>query len=302
MSHNTESFFLTLLSNGSMEYYPENTLANFSNKMPKTLDLNVFENEVWYAAVTDCSFTTIKKGDGSNISKIFFHAVTDSALSGNIIEVLRGSFDFFKEISHKNFFLKWKQNDQNFIEKKHKEFDSLNKDIYTFFLQQTNNEKYWIKMNHVYTANELFDTIFSQIAMKNWSLEIEAFEQKIKNIQTKNDNEKSLHTKSIIKEVKNLFPNYVCIYTDIIEPRILGGKLSRAMVMYPMRTRENQNEYPHNLQIKNIQYCRVDKNRITDISVMLADETGAKLNFIDSDFSTMIVIHFQKSYIKEAVY
>lgn len=47
-----ESFYLTLLSNSSMSYFPENTTANFFTKLPKTIKL---EGE-WVVGLVECHY------------------------------------------------------------------------------------------------------------------------------------------------------------------------------------------------------------------------------------------------------
>lgn len=60
---NTENFYLSLLSNSSMDYYPENTTANFSTKLPKTIKL---EGE-WSVALVEiqypCTLYTVQEFD-----------------------------------------------------------------------------------------------------------------------------------------------------------------------------------------------------------------------------------------------
>lgn len=299
MSYKTESFYLTLLSNGSLKYYPENTLTQFSNKLPVTLNLNVNENKVWYMAITECSFTTIRIDNKPYIPKIKFTTPPNYETNENIIDVLKNSTSFLNEISYVNFFSDWQENGflNNSIILQPNKSQKCNEYVYIYFLS-SNNIKYWIEINREYTPKQLFKTIFSQIPKKEWAHEINEMKNKIDNVNN-DEMDVNINENNIITEINHYFPNYVCISSDIIEPRIIGGSLSRTMLMYPMKVREKYNDVPHNLQIKNPQYCRIDRNCITDLSVLITDETGEKLNLSNDDFSTMIVLHFQKSYIKD---
>lgn len=58
-----ENFYLTLLSNSSMEYFPENTTTKFSTKLPKSL---ILEGE-WYIGVVEiqypCTMYTVRESE-----------------------------------------------------------------------------------------------------------------------------------------------------------------------------------------------------------------------------------------------
>lgn len=298
MSYKTESFYLALLSNASLQYYPENTLTQFSNKLPVTLNLNVNDEKAWYMAITECSFTTIRTDNEPSIPKIKFTSPPNYELNENIIDILKKSATFFHVISNEIFFSEWQETGGNqSIASMSKKFQRYDESVYIYFTG-ISNTKFWIELNHEYTPKQLFKTIFSQIPKKYWQYEIDEMKNKIENSNATEINiENNENTK--IVEVKHYFPNYVCISSDIIEPRIIGGTLSRTLLMYPMKAREKYNDVPHNLQIKNPQYCRIDRNCIADLNILITDETGEKLNLNYDDFSTMIVLHFQKSYIKD---
>ncbi len=43
-----KSFFITLTSNSSLDYYPNNTLSHFTHKLPYPLEL---QNENWHVGI-----------------------------------------------------------------------------------------------------------------------------------------------------------------------------------------------------------------------------------------------------------
>ncbi|HBK82592.1 MAG TPA: hypothetical protein DDZ41_03200 [Flavobacterium sp.] len=89
--------------------------------------------------------------------------------------------------------------------------------------------------------------------------------------------------------------NYLCIYSDIIKPRIIGDQVSRVMYIHPIQSNNNNNINERNvINIKNVEYYPLEKSNISEIDILLADETGEQIDFNNSSFSTMISLHFKK--------
>lgn len=88
--------------------------------------------------------------------------------------------------------------------------------------------------------------------------------------------------------------NYLCIYTDIIQPRIVGDRMTRILYMNPI---QNENDWLNRnvVNIKNVEYYPLESSTISEINILIADETGEQINFNDSTFSTMLLLHFKKS-------
>ena len=47
-------------------------------------------------------------------------------------------------------------------------------------------------------------------------------------------------------------------------------------------------------QIDNIQYCLIENNNISEISILITDENGEQINFDGGLFMTSLVLHFRK--------
>ena len=89
-------------------------------------------------------------------------------------------------------------------------------------------------------------------------------------------------------------PNYMCIYSDAVKPQMFGNVMARGMIMHSVKHLKQYREY-QNCDVVNIQYLPLEKTRITDISILIADENGEQINFKNDSFTTMVVLHFRKS-------
>lgn len=87
--------------------------------------------------------------------------------------------------------------------------------------------------------------------------------------------------------------NYMCIYSDIIKPVIVGNQLSRAILVKPI-IYEDSGRTRTIINILNPSYVQLDQKYISEIKILLNDERGEQINFIDDTFQTMIRLNFRK--------
>ena len=100
---------ITLISNGSIQFYPDNTLTNFKNVFPKKLELNskyevAIESLGFCTKFNDCYFPTFKKGKLAN----FFIGSKDYTITTEIPTY--GNIKVFLENKLKEINLKLKTN------------------------------------------------------------------------------------------------------------------------------------------------------------------------------------------------
>lgn len=267
-----------------MDYYPENSLSNFRVKLPITL--NLLDIEKWFVGITRFSCTSIKNlphkpSNIFNVNKNTIFFKTSSNLQKlNIINVLFVVPCFLNDV------------DEIFLnEYLTKEID-INVNIYkeSNIIKFTthNNKTIEIPILNVFTQQTLFDYYFNKIPYDDRKMEINFLNETLKSRKI-NYNVKNYES---FVEIFNQI-NYVCIYSDIIKPRIVGDRISRIMYMQPM---QNENYWlDRNVKtIKNIEYCPLESSIISEINILIADETGEQIHFNDDTFSTMISLHFIK--------
>ena len=54
-----KDFTVTLISNGSEQFFPDNTLTNFTNQLPN--DISLSKNKKWYVALQNSGIDLIMK-------------------------------------------------------------------------------------------------------------------------------------------------------------------------------------------------------------------------------------------------
>lgn len=286
MYHNIrkKSFHLTLLSNSSLNYYPENKLSRFTVKLPTPIEFDDVES--WDVGITNMSFTTLRNQNDTGV-RIVFKNRNIINLNHSIIQILQYCRKTFPIVKQKNFFDKY--TDKNvkvpvsLIGKR------------PFIQIRMKNSNVQLLTDVEYTVNKLFDDIFSQVDKTKWFEEVEFLKSEIQNLKIAMDVNENALIRSWVEEklivVKNR-PNYVCVYTDIIKPRLFSDIDSRALALIPYKLILSNNS---SVDINNIQYCPIERSRITDIIISINDETGEQLDFIDDTFCTMVVLHFRKS-------
>lgn len=78
------------------------------------------------------------------------------------------------------------------------------------------------------------------------------------------------------------------IYTDIIQTHHIGNQLSRCLKVFPLTTKENFISFP------NVDYFPVQSNILKDISILITNGSGEKINFASSNLPTFCTLHFKK--------
>lgn len=106
--------------------------------------------------------------------------------------------------------------------------------------------------------------------------------------------DKISYTRTKENTAEHLNYNYFCVYSDIIKPVIIGSQFSRALLIRPLYDEVSKNRTAVN--ISNKQYCPLESTEIPEINILITDETGEQINFIEDSFQTMIRLHFRKMY------
>lgn len=284
--------YVTLLSNSSLKYYPENTLSRFTVKLPNTINFD--SNEKWYVGLTNVTHTSIRAQQKTQPIKIKIKSTGKQGfLTEKLINLLNAAPDFYQKVKEKNFFDRYKKT----LELKKYSFVNGQPFIQIKVLPDKN---IIIICDEEYTPRQLFDIIFSQIKKEKWDDFIKSFQEDIKNfketkeIKNKIQKIKDEHIEEIAAAIlTSPLPFYICFYTDIIKPRIIGDTEARCLYMSPLGTFTDRSK-ALSYEIDNVQYCPIEKYNISEINILIADENGEQINFEDGLFMTCLVLHFKK--------
>jgi len=283
---------VTLLSNSSLKYYPNNSLSRFTVKLPNVINLD--SNEKWYVGLTSVAHTVVRTKETFPPKMMIKLTVRTGWTNEKLINLLNAAPSFYESIKDKKFFDRYRKNTEI------NTFTYIKKDNRPF-IQFTVLEKVNVTVlsGVQYTPNELFDTIFSQIERKRWAEFIKSIKSDIEKfqlttaVQTRIQELKENYIEEII-EIRDIpYPMYICFYCDIIKPRIIGDTSVRCLFMDPFRIVSDKS-IPRAYHIDNIQYCLVEKHSISEINILIADEHGDQVYFEDDLFMTSLVLHFRK--------
>lgn len=305
-----KSFFVTLTSNTSTDLYPQNTLSRFTTKLPISLDFKNNNYDEWAVGIVKFSCTKIEaKTKQSSVPRILFtnaekenaeRTIVPILLSDKInyefeiVDILRQYPVLFDLIIKEDFLERYRTGDVNLLT------PSLATNTVPVLVGSHHCK---VLINKEYTLRNLFDVLLFQIPKDERINVVESLKKSITQKPTKSFDVK---TKVIIKRLvkvilpeavdpseENGIPNYMCIYCDVVQPQMFGNVMARGMVMHPVKYQNQYDSYQY-CDIVNIQYLPLEKSRITDISILIADENGEQINFKNDSFSTMVVLHFRK--------
>lgn len=283
--------YVTLLSNSSLKYYPENSLSRFTVKLPNAINLD--SNEKWYVGLTNVSHTSIGKEPKPQHIKIKIKSTGKQGfLNEKLINLLNAAPNFYQKVKEKNFFDQYKTG----IE--------LKKYVYVkgqpfIQIELLKGDNIIIICDEEYLPRQFFDIIFSQIKKEKWKAFIKSFQDDIiqfeatEEVNSKIQKIKDEYVEEITTFINVPLPFYICFYTDIIKPRSIGDTNTRCLYMCPLGTFTDRSKALA-YEIDNVQYCPIEKHNISEINILIADENGEQINFEGGVFMTCLVLHFRK--------
>lgn len=252
-----ESFYLTLLSNSSMEYFPENTSTLFSTKLPKSIILD----GAWTVGIVEfqypCTMYTVQ--DHENVVYISKTMVMPNEEKPSLV--------YYKaHIPATNY-------------------DSIN-----HILTALNNIKEKIKFRHDEVSN------FVNVSIMDESIKSLTFSPNL-SLQLGFEPYRNLVEKGLGKYPANLhlgLPSQLFVYCDIIEPQIVGDVMTPLLRIIPIDT--SKYVYGANKMhvFSPPHYMPVMRREFHTIEVDIRSSTGQKIPF---QFGTVCVkLHFRKLY------
>lgn len=280
MIQEENSFYVTLFSHGSLDYYPKNTLSNFTVKLPYTIELN--NNEKWYVGVSSVSYTNIKEPPVEVLLKITATYKTLEKVPGaSVVSIIGNTKQFLKQTKTDDFLNTFKDVDYKILP----EYSDTSKYI---SVPLSNDATVSIERNMEYTATDFFNLIFSQIMKNKRTESIKTFKKNLNKFN--NDNQEFVC--SLFEELLPSSPvHFMYFYLDILKPNIVNDGMARIVYIKPLlKNPDDKND----VIVQNIQYYPLEKYRIHEISVLIADETGNQINFEGGERSTFLKLHFLK--------
>lgn len=290
MLQQENSFYVTLFSNGSLDFYPKNTLSKFTVKLPFTVELS--NNENWSVGLYSASLPDFKY---EPIQKVFVKVNNKDYTSfintpASIITLISCSEIFFKsiqnEVENNTFFQKFEK-----VEYKKIQIDKTNKIDKSKYIaiSFTNDLDIYLEHSINYSMISLFNFVYSQIP-KNKRTEVNIkFQNDLKSENLRNS---QLFGNDAFQEIIVNSSHKIFFYLDLIKPQILNSTTARTLYIRPIKNSMEDNK---EFTVQNIQYCSLDKFHINDISVLITDEHGEQINFKEGTHYTCIVLHFHKS-------
>lgn len=132
--------------------------------------------------------------------------------------------------------------------------------------------------------------IFLQVPIEKRNKE--AFEDALENLHGIQKQVEVINKTNLIQKSESLVVDsamdLLYVYTDIIQPRLIGHIASRYLKVIPLVTGEKSFRY------NRIEYCPIQPSFIESISILITDGDGNKINFDKSSIPTYVLLHFKK--------
>jgi len=266
------SFYVTLPSNSSMEFYPNNTLTNFTTQLKVPLKFNC-EFEValveitfshgWIVELGNLHFES-KNDDLPSVEIPIFHndgeRLTD--FISNINDRLHDT------LLKKIFWLDHNKLDMENLSKENFIKDYRNKKM----LPEIIIEKEKLLLKEPEKTNLVFDKPFLDLfGVQN------------------NISENNFDAIDLLKFDKNLFLiNTLYVYSDIIKYQFVGDTLAPLL-----RTVHVPNNFHivNNITFDSPHYIPLSNLNINSINISIRDDTGASIHFLKG--KTIVKLHFR---------
>lgn len=266
------SFYITLPSNSSIGYYPNNTVTNYITQLSHPIRL---EGE-WEVAVVEviypCTFLTLTES-----SKIFLYVNTnlntDSATSDQDSKTPNTEDELSIPIL-KIFSIPEKEyNDGKEVVNTINKLEEFTK--YAMFDFDRNTKKVTIHTRPQVFQMELTHTLALQLGFDP------------------NENDLITHNKSIRPSDLHLgLPHQIYIYCDIVDMQFIGDTMAPLIQMATVDTTNYTHGANKSVQFLNPHYIPVLKSSFESIEIDLRDHTGKPLAF---QFGTSCVkLHFRR--------
>lgn len=252
------SFYITLPSNGSQKYFPQNKIGNYNTKLAYTLRLPLKEFEVGVVGVTYVnSFKVLTGKDDDNLIQV---------AGSNFREELEIPIDHYDNI--------------------HQLIDAVNKCFRTLSYMNA-------VLIHLEEHNRVKLTFDhkTKIKISEKLSDILGFDGKTLFHQDDSDRSQDIKSHFIGKFPPDITGSryHLFIYTDIIEQQMVGSTLVPLLRMINLRGRSGETitdifQTPY--------YMNLSRNTIENILILVCDEFGSEIPFDKGPVT--VTLHFRK--------
>lgn len=252
-----EDFYLTLLSNSSMEYFPENKTTMFSTKLPKSL---ILEGE-WFVALVEVQYPCT-----------MFNVREDE----NIIYSSKWILDPNESSSYALVHYKSRIPVMNYDSIQHvlTELNNNTEETITFQYHEISNQ----------VSVSFTDNAISTLKLSNKLSLLLGFEPNLNIFENK--------IGSYPANIKLGLPSQLFIYCDIIEPQIVGDVMAPLLRIVPL----DPTVYMYGSNKTHIfsppHYVPVMRREFDVIEIDIRTSTGQKVPFQFG--TTCIKVHFKR--------
>lgn len=307
-------FYITIFSNTSQKSYPYNSTSKFTVSLPRPIKLI---NSEYRVGITQCHHPALigtvnsEKGDDQDCI-IFPNIVSEQSFTYDLDTltslILKNSSR--PELYTKRYFHEFlskdnlKDFDVNDVLKKYRtkipkgahKFKITPYDIALQYRVSLEDRDYVeFQTNFKYTGKQILYIILNtyyRILLEDNGTKYGIIVEKNKSISDMLYLYAVTFVNSIraaaIRYASAEISNYLLIYSDIVEPSIVGNAMSRILYVAPRQSDVNRDT----VEIRNVRYERVSKSVVNDISFLFTDENGRQLIFQDGYLPTLLTLHF----------
>ncbi|KAK4881767.1 hypothetical protein RN001_005086 [Aquatica leii] len=276
---NTENeFYLTLLSNSSMNYYPNNTTANFMTQLPKRVRLT----GEWVVGISEiqypCSFLAV--GETDNL--MYYRTEPPEEHELSLEEVLNLATKHFldnKDSIHFSY-QEW-----HIVKISPGNYESI-EDVIT----EINNHEIIKKLIN-FKYNRITKRVFLKV---NTTLSVLGFSRRLA-LQLGFQPDQNLAKEKTSAHPANIWtgiPSQMFIYCDIVEPQLVGDVLAPLLRIVNV-TSDNYNYGCHkDVVFSPVHYIPLMRKEFENIEINIRTDTAASMPF---EFGTLnLKLHFKK--------
>ncbi|VDO13141.1 unnamed protein product [Brugia timori] len=281
------NFYVTLPSNSSLHYYPDNTLAKYTTKLHRRI---ILDSTDWEVALVEIQYPTL------------FETITDSKdmwiqYSGKLPN---GYYEMRKSILP-----------QGIYDKEDSLAEKLNRELKDFEIKfQKDMNRFIVQYNSADVENVLMSNSIGQLlgfclpnilkTNEQFTLPVEAskFLISVNQVNHKHDTIKETSTEdtNMIAEapyppkLTHCSPTHMYIYTDIIEPNLVGDCI--APLLRIVKVQKQTTDTNISTSFSNPYYLPVLKREFDTIEIHLRDDEGQLIPFISGKLN--VRLHFRR--------
>lgn len=274
-------FYVCLLSNSSINYFNQNTLSSFTNLLASPINLT----GDWAVGVTEVAFnsfidnnnkqqiennnnnlkrvkrsSTLKTQDGQSDTHLKITSELNHTTKANLPKALAPTMFIPKALSP--------------IPEPKKNIDAIN------HTPDLNKKKLSIPIINETDGDGEKELVMNMDTVYSPTHEAIPFGY----YKTNDDIQNSIMNTQKVDQLR-----FIYIYTDIINPRYIGGIKSRYLRIIP-KSKNNESI----IKFDHIEYCLLENNYLENISILIMDGQGEQINFESSASPTYIMLHFKR--------